>query len=142
MAELPLYDRAGAKDLPCPLGKFIYPGHDHLLDGGGDGDALDVPGDRYFPVPGLDNLQILQRLDELLDEEGNPLRFLKDQVFQVPVYALGRQDMLDHGEALTVGKPVQRHLAVVGAAAPGVDELRPVGEDQKDLDRRYSPEVA
>ena len=56
MAELPFDDRAGSKDLSCPLGKLVNPGHDHLLDGGGDGDGLDVLGERDFSVPALDNL--------------------------------------------------------------------------------------
>ena len=41
------------------------------------------------------------------------------------------QQMAHHGQAFPVGESVQGHLAVVGSAAPGVDKLRPVGEDQK-----------
>ncbi len=46
---------------------------------------------------------------------------------------VGAEHMAHHGQRFPVREPIQGDLAVVGTAAPGVNKLRPVGEDQKDL---------
>ena len=138
MAELPLDHGACPQHFSCALGKVVHPGHDYILDRRGDGEFPDVLGELVLPALSLDDPKVFQGLDELLDEEGDPLGLLQNQVLQVPVNIRGAQDVGRHGQGLTVGETVQGHLAVVGPAPPGVDKLGPVGEDQEYPDCGYA----
>ncbi len=81
-------------------------------------------------VLSLNDLQLFKGLCELLDEKGDSFCLLQDELLKILIKILRAQKMRDHDEALTVGKSIQRYLAVIGLDAPGVHKLRPVGEDQ------------
>ncbi len=122
----------------APSGSLINPCHDHLLDGGGNGDGLDVLDE--VTAPFLHSM-IFKSFRDLMNssmKKGIPSAFCRIRSSRFRSMSLVRKDMLDHGEALTVGEFVQGNLAMIGPAPPGMDELGPVGEDEEYPGARYA----
>ncbi len=92
---------------------------------------MDAFGELVGAVLPFDDLQIFQRLDMLLDKEGDPFRPGENQLLDVAVHVLGSKQGSRHRQAFPIGQPVQSQLVVIGFPAPGVHIFRPVGEDQQ-----------
>ena len=60
------------------------------------------------------------------------------QLLKAPVNVPCTQKMIYHGEAFTVGKPIQIDLVVKGLSSPGMHKFWPVGENHKNPGSRYA----
>ena len=107
-------------------------GHDDILDGVGDDDLLERPGQHIAVLGPSQSAHLLEGLDHLLDEEGIALGLADDQGLQRVGEGCSGEQRLRHLDAVRCGEGIKGDPRVVGALAEGLDVARTVGEDAED----------